>query len=202
MLIKNLTVLVFLLCGTTALFAQEVNDKKTADLSGTWKLSKADGERIASNSKSAYSDMTLKITSSTSEIRIEKTIFKNSPQPKTEVFTFYSDGRGESNTKTTLEYRPSAKSGFPMAPTYPANIESKTAWDKGKLVTRYEKSTIIHYAGNIFSTARDEWKLSDDGKKLILVSSTLAEKYGADTNEFFGNNFQRREIKYVFERVD
>jgi hypothetical protein len=201
MLIKKMAVLMIVLFSTTLLHAQTL-DKNAADLSGTWKLSKADGERIAPNEKTAYSDMTLKIISNSAQIKIEKTIFKNSPAPKTEVFTFYSDGRGESNVKTTLEFRPSGKSPFPIATAYPESAKSKTAWNKGTLITRYEKSTIVFYSGPVFSTARDEWKLSEDGKKLILVNSTLMERNGAVSGELFGNNFERREIKFVFERVN
>lgn len=208
MFIKKILASVFVLIGAAAIcFAQidkNASQIKTApDFDGTWKLSRIDGVKIPADSKSFYGNMTLKITSESSKIKIERIKSNDSAPTKTESFTYYSDGRGESNATPALSFKPFAKSPIPAIVSSPEIFESQTVLDNEKLVTKYKTSTALQTTGAVFTNGKDEWKLSEDGKKLLLTSSRLSETNNpATTSDGLFGNFQRTKIKFVFERVD
>ncbi|MBS1795128.1 MAG: hypothetical protein JSS81_14815 [Acidobacteria bacterium] len=179
---------------------------KTPDLGGSWRLVEADGAKIGA--KSVFAGVTLKITQSAAAVTIEKTKTRPTAAPVTETFTFYADGRGETNAKTPLEYRPVFRSPVSLPPVYPDQIGSKTVWDDRRLVTRYEKITAFVNKNTVFVTARDEWSLSDDGQKLILKSSAVTEDNDGSIgqagqsafNESAGSNVRMTRFVYVFEK--
>lgn len=137
-------------------------------------------------------------------MKIERITASSSAQPVSETFTFYSDGRGETNALPPLAYKPRPTDPpFSNIISRPENYSSKTVWDKEKLVTRYDAARTVLSTGVEYNNSRYEWKLSDDGKHLILTNSSLSERNNpANAGELFGNNYERRTIKYVFERVN
>jgi hypothetical protein len=201
MIISKLTAFAFLLFGAALCFGQSA--KNAADFSGTWRLIKFDNVKVTADAKSRFADMTLKIEAGASEFRIERTTGSRSAQPETETFIFYGDGRGESNNLPPLALKTPRKTPFTTVISAPASYASKTVWDREKLVTRYDAARTVRQSGVEYTNGKYEWKLSENGKQLILTSSSLSESNNpSNSNELFGNNFQRRKIKYIFERVN
>lgn len=201
MFIKRLATVLFILTSAALCFGQAA--KSAPDLSGTWKLRKIDSTRVAPNANSSFIDMTLNITARASELKIERITAASSAQPVTEIFTFYSDGRGESNSALPLAFKPRSKSFPTNVISEPESFTSKTVWDKEKLVTRYDAAKTVYSSEVVYTSGRYEWKLSDDGKQLVMTNSSLAESNNpSNTGELFGNNYQRRTVKYVFERIN
>jgi len=126
------------------------------DLSGTWRF---DPRRSNIGKSKAASNEEIKITHHDPEFRIFTSVDVNG-QPEQREFTYYTDGRGETNPATVwLSTNPQAK------PAHPPETASKTKWNGEKIVTRY---TIRLIAGThvVEEEVVEEWKLSVDGQTL------------------------------------
>jgi hypothetical protein len=201
MLKKNLAALVMVLLVTASGFGQAA--KNASELSGTWKLSEVGGQKVTANSKSVFGDLNLKIQVNSAELKIERIVAAGSTEPKTEVFTFYSDGRGEIHNLSLLTFTAPNSRPFSSIISTPESYSSKTSWKKEKLIIRYDAATTMATTGVTFSNVKYEWELSADGKRLIMTSSSVAESNNpANSGELFGNNFQRSKIKFIFARVN
>ena len=163
---KHLSVCGLLLA--CALTASPQADKKNVkivnkpDLTGRWQLDlKKSSVRTSDNAD-------LKITYQEPEIRITRLVHHNG-QIVERVFTYYTDGRGETNQATmVLSTRPNIS---------PQDVEkqvtkSKTRWSGNKLVTRSFIRNVVAGHSLEFEVI-DEWKLSSDGKILTQTSRTV-----------------------------
>lgn len=87
----------------------------------------------------------------------------------TEELTLYMDGRGERNVRIPMVYTgqpPSEKDRR----TEGREVESKTAWSKNRLVTRWTESQVV--AGTpTYTDITERWELSADGKTLTRTVS-------------------------------
>jgi len=189
MLIKKLTALALVLVGAAVCFGQAA--KNVPDLNGNWKLSKADGAKVFADKKPRFSDMTLKIVADSAMIRVERITYDTSASPQTEIFTYYSDGRGESNPTLPMLWRAGQLPVF-----QPDAFLSNTFWKENRLITSFDRTK-----GLKNSNDKHEWRLSKDGKKLILTSWKMQQGLYGTLGESF-SSFERTKTKYVFERVN
>jgi hypothetical protein len=129
---------------------------------GTWELVEYDGitqRQVGSK----FPKVTLVISQTASEIKItEKRTRRGAEQ--THEFTYYTDGRGETNTGQIKLWSQDEH-----------RTESVTQWHEGKLLTRYKRQVRVMPSYALKSTssdAKEEWRLTSDGKKLVLTAST------------------------------
>ncbi|HEY0349953.1 MAG TPA: hypothetical protein VGC60_17540 [Pyrinomonadaceae bacterium] len=154
--IRMFTILVISLIGAVMVSGQANKSQAKPDLSGAWRL---DSGRSNIGKSRAASNEEIRITHLDPELKIFTTIVVNG-QPDQREFTYYTDGRGETNPATVwLSTNPQAK------PSHPPETASKTKWNGEKIVTRY---TIRLIAGThvVEEEVVEEWKLSVDGQTL------------------------------------
>ncbi|HEY7546068.1 MAG TPA: hypothetical protein VID27_14345 [Blastocatellia bacterium] len=148
--------IVFLLISASLAFAQDKPKDAKPDFSGTWafdhsKSSLGPFER----SPAANAEITLVITHKEPELKIVRKINLNG-NASTQEFTYYSDGRGETN--------PAAFGN--------GEVKSKTKWDKMKLESKSSSSYQMRGGGDVFHTDTAERReLSQDGKTLTITIS-------------------------------
>lgn len=138
----------------------KTSDKPQArpDLSGTWVADKSKSRQSrAQRDKPLYDQLTLIIVHREPEVRVTRVIVSEG-QERRQQLVYYTDGRGERNP-TILE------GGV---------VESKTAWDGRRLVTRWSNSERVGVEAVHFDTA-DRWEVSSDGRKLTRAVSTRAK---------------------------
>lgn len=130
------------------------------NLSGAWELIEHDGT-TKRQLGSKFPSLTLAISQTASEIKIaQKTIRRGVEE--VQEFAYHTDGRVDENTGriTTRKY------DFPK-------VASVTEWEKDKLVIRYHGRLSVMAGNPLKSTstdAKEEWRLSSGGKKLVLTS--------------------------------
>ncbi|MDQ2977129.1 MAG: hypothetical protein M3R69_17180 [Acidobacteriota bacterium] len=150
---------------------QHVKVQNKPDLTGSWLL-----DRGRSNvGQSAKRDLPLKISYREPELTIKRQ-FDHSGQIVERDFTYYTDGRGETNQAamalsdgTNMNSRDLDKQV----------TRSRTRWSGNKLVTRSTLSNPI--AGRILEfEVTEEWKLSEDGRALTQTSRTVFRPGSSD----------------------
>jgi hypothetical protein len=133
-----------------------------ANLSGAWELIKYDGT-TKGQIGSKFPKVTLVISQTASEIKITQKRIRRGVE-QVQEFTYHTDGRGETNTGQ-----------INLWPQGEYRTESVTEWHGDKLLTRYKGQLRVMPAYPLKSTssdAREEWRLTSDGKKLVLTAST------------------------------
>jgi hypothetical protein len=135
--------------------------KKHPDLSGTWQLDRAKsdfgewGERPL-----ARADSTLLIAHGDPELKIKRTLSLNG-QEEVREFTYYTDGRGESNPATIGA----------------GEVKSKTRWD-GDMVVAEAHVTRRGRGGDFELNVTQRWQVSSDGRTLTNTT-TISNQMGA-----------------------
>jgi len=141
------------------------NETVKPDLSGTWEV-EAPHQKKAKAPDSPPER--IKINHHDPEFIIRRMV-QTDGVPEERELTYYTDGRGETNTRAGLTTNTDFESWRPR------ETESKTIWSKDKIVTRSVEQSIASAAIFIHETV-DEWKLSSDGKTLTKTTRTMAKK--------------------------
>ena len=157
------------------------------DFSGTWAFDPA----RSNVSPKSTANAGIKISHHDPELKISMTVTINgNPQPK--EFTYFSDGRGETNPATRwISTSPDGNT------PHPAETKSKTKWSGDRIVTRYTLRTRmgIHISEEEIV---EEWKLSADGKTLTRTTRTILPR---STPEMIVVPANRDDDKRVYKLV-
>lgn len=150
-------IIVFLLMCASLALAQDNKPKDAKpDFSGTWTFdrSKSNLGPLARTGL-ANAEVMLVITHKEPELKILRKINLNGNTGNQE-FTYYSDGRGETNPASIGN----------------GEVKSKTKWDKMKLESKSSTSFQLRGGGDTFHTDTAERReLSQDGKTLTVTIS-------------------------------
>jgi hypothetical protein len=160
-LIAGALMLTFALTALAQEKQKNVKVQNKPNLNGEWVL-----DRGRSNvGRAARPDLPVKITHQDPELKI-KYQFDHGGQIVEREFSYYTDGRGETNPATMFlsdGVRINARDVDKQV------TKSKTRWSGNKLVTRFTLRSAI--AGHILEfDVIEEWRLSDDGKTLTQTS--------------------------------
>ncbi len=155
--------------------APAADDKKRArpDFSGTWELDRSKSEfGLFGDRPLAKADATLVVTHREPELKIVRTLRLNGRE-ETKEFTYYTDGRGESNPG-------SFGSGV---------LDSKTRWE-GERVTAHAKTTWPARDGRpeVVLETTQTWQLSAGGRALTHTTRIV-------------NGEATEEVKLVYRRA-
>jgi hypothetical protein len=162
MRITKLLLLPLILALPTGVYFSQSNKTVVADLSGTWEVDL--GRSGFAKSKNSSPEQ-IKITHHDPQLTIRRMVKGDGVQEERE-FTYYTDGRGETNPAAWLGTDSSLESWRP------SEIRSTTIWDKDKVVTRSVRMSIGGSA--VYQAdASDEWRLSSDGKTLTEITRTV-----------------------------
>lgn len=149
--------------------AQDEKGKKKGeqpkpDLNGTWVRDnpKSDFGRYAA-SPLAKAEATLVIESKEPEIKMTRTV-KIDGQDDARGYTYYSDGRGETNPPLLGQ----------------GEVKSKTKWDGAKLVAKASTSRQTPN-GAVYTEIVEKWEVSADGKTLTDTLSYGSAAMGSQT---------------------
>jgi hypothetical protein len=166
-----------LVAGNHIGLAQSQN-QSVPNLGGTWELVQLNGRKKTKQTEAKFPRLILVIAQEGSQIGItQKLIIRGTETVQS--YSFYVDGRGENNDGR-LETSAPDRRGF----------ESVSRWRKQKLVTSYDNKVRPESGGvsispsgyKTVSTASrrsDEWRLSADGKSLVLTSSIVRMHSGS-----------------------
>jgi hypothetical protein len=156
------------------------------DLTGTWEF-KPPGNKGAKTQNNILEQV--KITHHDPELILRYKI-QSDGVTEERALTYYTDGRGETNT-TGPKSNADSDSWQP-------DIESTTTWSEDKVVIRSVKQSFSGVAIFVIEIV-DEWKLSSDGNTLIRTTTTTPKKdVGAITAAFVGDG---KEHKTVFKLI-
>ena len=156
----------------TCTLAQDSKTKQDAqkpDFSGTWTRNNPRTDAMPAQDPMAMLQMTLKITYQSPKLKINRTVSNDRSIPNilppgvTELkaeFSYFTDGRGESNRST-----------FGPSPFGASDVKSKTGWEGDKLVVRSSASRPSPDGGSVIVTSTETWELSSDGKTLIETTT-------------------------------
>jgi hypothetical protein len=157
--------LCLLACAAAAAAVDGKEGKARPDFSGTWELDRSKSEfGLFEDRPLAKSDATLVVTHREPELKFVRTLRLNGRE-ETREFTYYTDGRGESNPG-------SFGSGV---------LNSKTRWD-GERVTAHAKTTWPARDGRpeVVLETTQTWQLSSGGRALThrtrIVNGESAEE--------------------------
>jgi hypothetical protein len=139
------------------------DDKPRPDLSGTWELDRSKSDfGLFRDRPVSKADSTLLISHQDPELKITRTLKLNGQQ-ETKEFTYYTDGRGETNPATIG----------------PGEVKSKTKWD-GEKVAAYAKMTWPgqNGAAGAEMEVTQKWQVSSDGKTLTNTTAFSSVQTG------------------------
>ena len=141
--------LLLLACPAPAAAARDdkkKNDKPRPDLSGTWELDRPKSDfGLFRDRPVSKADSTLVVAHRDPELKITRTLRLNGQQ-ETKEFTYYTDGRGETNPATIGA----------------GEVKSKTKWDGDKVAARSKMT----WRGGAEMDVTQKWQVSPDGKTL------------------------------------
>lgn len=150
------TIVFLLMCASLALAQGDKPKDAKPDFSGTWAFDRSKSSLgPLERSPVANAEIMLVITHKEPELKITRKVNLNGNATSQE-FTYYSDGRGETNPATIGNNE----------------VKSKTKWDKMKLESKSSSSFQIRGGGDVFHTDTAERReLSQDGKTLTVTIS-------------------------------
>ena len=163
--------LAFALAGASA--ARDDRKKPHPDLSGTWELDRSKSDfGLFRDRPLARADATLVVAHRDPELKITRTLRLNGQQEVKE-FTYYTDGRGETN--------PAAVGA--------GEVKSKTKWDGDKVSAHSTMAWPGQGGGAGYEMGvAQKWQVSSDGK--TLTNTTVIT-----------NQMAAQEIKLVYRRA-
>lgn len=142
------------------------------DLSGSWLL---DQKKSNDSGLTTRPDLPIRIAHDDPEFRVTRPS-ESKGQIVERNFTYFTDGRGETNQATSgLTTNPSAAQADRLKTRV---AESKTKWSGKKIVTRMPLR--LNVGGHVVEYEQiDEWKLSEDGKVLTQTSRLIFQNSNA-----------------------
>lgn len=175
------------LCASTN--SQNSKSPAKPDFSGTWLL---DTKKSNAGALTTRPDLPITISHQDPEFKMV-TSSEVSGQIRKHEFTYFTDGRGETNEATSVIT--SNPSGFKPEDLRNKTTESKTKWSGNKIVTRSRYKVNVPGGSFLEFEQVDEWKLSNDGKILTQTSRVNLE---SSNTAFFPANAPEK--KRVFNR--
>ena len=173
-ILLSLCLLALAVGGAAARDGGKKEGKPRPDLSGTWELDKSKSDfGLFRDRPVSKADSTLVIAHSDPELKVTRTLRLNGQQ-ETKVFTYYTDGRGETN--------PAAIGA--------GEVKSKTKWD-GDKVSAQAKMTWPGQNGapGVEMDVTQKWQVSSDGKSLTNTTGFSSAQTGV------------QEIRLVYRRA-
>ncbi len=149
-------------------------EKPRPDLSGTWELDKSKSDfGLFRDRPISKADSTLVIAHREPELKIRRTL-RLGGQQEVKEFTYYTDGRGETN--------PAAVGA--------GEVKSKTKWD-GSKVSAHAKMTWPGQNGSagVEMDVTQKWQVSSDGKSLTNTTAFSSAPTGV------------QEVRLVYRRA-
>jgi hypothetical protein len=150
-----------LLASASAQGEKRKEGKSHPDFSGTWRIDKAKSDfGEFSERPLSKAEATLAVEHKEPELKIRRTLTLNG-QEEVKQFTYYTDGRGETNQATI---------GV-------GEVKSKTKWDGDRVVSEAHvtrRSQTGPYELNVVQ----KWQVSSDGKTLTNTT-TISNQMGA-----------------------
>jgi hypothetical protein len=131
--------------------------KPPADFSGKWSLESKNDNKVAGDKT------TLVISQTGPEIKVVQESSQGGTQRE---FTYYADGRGETN--------PSESSGQPF--------KSVTSWKKKALIIKFSFPSTRANNNVVVNERIDEWTMSKDGQTLTQTSSFTSSSSTTDAS--------------------
>ena len=168
---RSLTASLMVLCVLASVATGEDKKRPHPDFSGSWQLDRAKSDFGQwSDRPLAKADSTLVVAYVEPELKIRRTLSLNGQQEVRE-FTYYTDGRGETNQATLGA----------------GEVRSKTKWDGDKLVSE-SQITRRGQGGSYTLSVTQKWQVSSDGKTLTNTT-TISNEMGA------------QQVKLVYRRA-
>ena len=161
-----LTICLLFACAAAAAAARDdkkKEEKPRPDLSGTWELDRSKSDfGLFRDRPISKADSTLVVAHREPELRITRTL-RLGGQQEVKEFTYYTDGRGETN--------PAAVGA--------GEVKSKTKWD-GEKVSAYAKMTWPgqNGAAGAEMDVTQKWQVSSDGKTLTNTTAFSSVQTG------------------------
>jgi hypothetical protein len=148
--------------------------KAPPDLSGTWEIDRAKSDfGIFADRPVSKADATLVVLHREPELKITRTLKLNGQQ-ETKEFTYYTDGRGETNPATIGA----------------GEVKSKTKWEGGKVAARAKMTWPgQNGAPGVEMEVTQKWQVSSDGKSLT------------NTTTFSSGSTGVQEVRLVYRRA-
>ena len=168
----SILALVLILTSAVALGQSKGSAKARRNLSGTWQLD----PRRSNVGEIGKGDEPIKIVYNEPELKLTR-VFERDGQRVEREFVYYTDGRGEINSRTiALTTQPNIlKSEERDRDT----IKSKTTWHGDTLRTQGTLRNLIR--GRVLEyEIVDEWKLSADEKTLTQTSRLIIHPDGGE----------------------
>ena len=159
--------------GAAARDDKKKDEKPRPDLSGTWELDRSKSDfGLFRDRPISKADSTLVIAHRDPELKITRTLRLNEQQ-ETKEFTYYTDGRGETNPATLGA----------------GEVKSKTKWEGDKVAARARMSWPGRGGGaGVEMDVTQKWQVSSDGK--TLTNTTL-----------ISNQMGVQEVRLVYRRA-
>ena len=176
---KHILITALMLSFVTLSAGQNVKNKP--DLSGTWKLVESP-KLTPPNARMLNAGDSLRIAQSDPEIKMSARFLVDG-QESVNQLTYFSDGRGETNTGAQGNQ----------------SIASVTKWNGNKLTTKYSIPISFSGPSGIKTGKMDvtqKWELSKDGTKLTQITSVT----GSREIPPFNLLTEPLEMKYVYAR--
>ena len=156
MFVKFSVLLVLSVVAPFSLVNAQSESKQQADFSGKWSLESKDGNKVTGDKT------TLIISQTGPEIKV---LQESSQRGTSQEFTYYSDGRGETN--------PSNSGG---------QFRSITSWKKNALVIKFSLPSTRANNNVVVNERIDEWTMSKDGQTLTQTSSFTSSSSTTDAS--------------------
>ena len=185
------TILIGIVGCVIVVHGQANRSQTRPNLGGTWKLD----HRKSNMSEIGKRDAPIKIVHNDPELRITRTLERNG-QPVEREFIYFTDGRGETNSATTLLTTEPGR--LKPEDIDKEIVKSRTTWQRDKVVMRaimrsMTGSYILEY------DIVDEWKISTDGKTLTQISRIVVHPGPMSRSVFVPAN--RPDDKRVYNLV-
>ncbi len=154
--------------------ARDDKQKARPDLSGTWELDRSKSDfGLFRDRPLSRADSTLVIAHRDPELKITRTLRLNG-QEETKEFTYYTDGRGETNPATNGA----------------GEVKTKTKWEGDKVVARSKMTWPGRDgAAGAEMDVTQKWQVSSDGKTLTNTTVISSAQTGV------------QEIRLVYRRA-
>jgi hypothetical protein len=156
-----LLTLCLLACAMSAAQEKKKEGKSRPDFSGTWRIDKAKSDfGEFSERPLSKAEATLAVEHKEPELKVRRTLSLNGREEVKE-FTYYTDGRGETNQATI---------GV-------GEVKSKTKWDGDRVVSEAQV-TRRSQTGPYELSVVQKWQVSSDGGTLTNTT-TISNQMGA-----------------------
>src|SRR4030095_551524 len=166
MLVRLFVLVFFAFVSQLEIANSQTNQSQTVpDFNGQFVLESVNGNKPTGDTK-------LIISQVGAELRLARESV-NAGTTQKSVFTYYTDGRGETNL-------------YPELYPYKEKVKSVTTWKKDELIVKFSLPSTMVNNQVLVNEGVHQFKLSQDGQSLTVISSFTVEpaKTDASSNPF------------------